>query len=161
MIHRRLALLTVLALAAGPAQPQEGSYRQYEQQLEQASQGLEAEREQTIRKNLALSEAEAERFWPLYRDYRRAMGKVTRGAIKWITDYADAYNSGEVPDAKARDLIRQYLDMLSSEYKIRNRYAPRFLEILPPQKVMRLLQLENRIDLMVRSAAAEQIPLVE
>ena len=54
----------------------QGSYEQHKDQIELTRWSIQSERKAAVADNLQLSEQESKAFWPLYDDYRTAMGKV-------------------------------------------------------------------------------------
>jgi hypothetical protein len=117
--------------------------------------------ETLVRNNMSLTATEAEKFWPVYRDYRRAMSKNTKRGLQWITDYADAYNTGGVDTETMRKLLSDFFEFEKRTTEVRSRFVSRFADVLPAPKVLRFYQVDHRIDLWVRSNLAEQIPLSE
>jgi hypothetical protein len=161
VIIRTIAASTLAALIA--CSPQASAQRSSDimAQLSGSAEEVEDTRETLVRKNMGLTATEADAFWPVYRDYRRAMGKNTKRAVKWITDYADAYNTGGVDAETMRNLLDDYFGYQKRVADVRSRFVSRFSEALPAPKVLRFYQVEHRIDLWVQSNLAEQIPLAE
>ncbi len=119
---------------------------------------INADKKLLIAVNMGLTEAEAEKFWPLYEDYQEALGAVAVRYVKLIDDYAASYP--EVPDEKAGSLLNDLLAIDADMLDVRRAYLPRFREILPDTKVARYYQLENKIQAVVRFDAAAHIPLM-
>ena len=55
----------------------------------------EAQRQATMAANLELTEAEATKFWPLYREYRNDMAKINDKFVALIKDYARELRSDD------------------------------------------------------------------
>jgi hypothetical protein len=130
-------------------------------ELEAYAIGIEAEREQAIRDNLNLTDAQGDIFWPLYQEYRVAIGNVTDREIRIITDYVELHRSGNISDEEAKILLEAALDTDAEDHQIRQEYMTRFLDRLPAKTVVRFYQLENRLDVLARSAVMREIPLME
>ena len=76
-----------------------------------------------------------------------------------IVDYADHID--KMTQAKARQLLDDSISVEKERLKVKRKYIRRFRGILPDTKVVRLMQIENRIDAMVELKIAEGIPLME
>jgi len=108
--------------------------------------------------NLSLTETEGAAFWPLYREYRGEMAKVGDRLQKLIQDYAKTYESATAEQAKA--MVDEMMSIQRAELKVKESYLPRFRKVIPELKVARLLQIENKIDILIRLELADAIPLI-
>ena len=91
-------------------------------------------------------------------DYRLVALSVLIAAL---ASYADAYDTGPVPNETAKQLIDQYLAIEQDEAKMNRSYVPRLAEALPGAKVARYIQVETKIRAVVRYDLAARIPLVQ
>ena len=118
---------------------------------------VNVQRKMTIEKNMDLSELEKNPFWTLYGEYRQAMDRVHTRMEGVITDYvAHAQN---LTDDKARALIREYISTEKATVQVKEQYIGKFSSVLPPQKVIRFVQIENRLDATMDLEIARRIPL--
>jgi hypothetical protein len=153
-----LALWLILTATIVFAQ---GSHKQHKEQIELTRWSIQSERRTTVANNLQLSEQESKVFWPLYDDYRAAMGKVGERTVKLITDYADAYNKSNLSNDQAVKMVNDYLSIETEKLKVKKRYVKRFQEVLPPKKLARFFQIDNKMDAFINAAIAKEVPLVE
>jgi len=109
--------------------------------------------------NMTFTEQEKEKFWPLYREYREAMWKVGDKRLAVLVDYAD--NIDEMTDKLAKTLLDRSFDVEKEAIKVKQKYADKFRRILPQTKVVRLMQIESRMDAMVNLKIAEGVPLMQ
>jgi hypothetical protein len=109
--------------------------------------------------NLALTDAEAAQFWPVYDRYQSDLAGVNDRLLKLIEDYSANFRS--LSDEKALDLIGQYLSVEEDRAKIRRTYLPEFAKTIPGRKVARFYQIENKMDAILRYDLAAHIPVVE
>ncbi len=105
-----------------------------------------------------LTPEESQAFWPLYREYRLEMTKVGDRLLKVITTYAENYRS--LSDELAKSLLTDYLSIEKARLQVKSKYLPRFQKVLPPKKVARYYQVENKLDIIIQAELAEEIPLV-
>ena len=109
--------------------------------------------------NMSFTEAERAAFWPVYEQYRSAMENVNSRRLDMLVDYANHYD--EMTEDKAADLLRRVMLYEEQELQVRQLYLAKFGEILPPSKVVRLYQIETRMDNAIKVQLSEVIPLME
>jgi hypothetical protein len=119
---------------------------------------LKADRKVVIAEAMQFTEAESAAFWPLYREYRAEMDKLGDGLVKLVLEYADAYPN--VSEDRAERLLKNYLALEKDLVNVRAKYLKKLVKVLPKSKVLRLAQLENRFDLVLRLQMASAVPLV-
>ena len=125
--------------------------------LQQLRADIQADRQLLVTSNLELTDAEGQAFWPLYREYRAEMGKVGDRLQKLIQDYAKVFES--VTPEKATSMVNEMMAIQRDDLKVRELYLPKFRKVLPEVKVARFLQIENKIDAIVKLELAGAIPL--
>jgi uncharacterized membrane-anchored protein YhcB (DUF1043 family) len=108
---------------------------------------------------LELTESEAKAFWPVYNAYQSDMVSHYDRVLKLLDTYAKTYQS--MTDEQATTLVKQYLAIERDHVAILTSYQPRFSRVLPPRKVARLYQIENKARALVNYELARGIPLVK
>ena len=108
---------------------------------------------------LELTEGEAKAFWPVYNAYQSDMVSHYDRLLKLIDNYSKAYNA--MTDEDATKLVKDFLALETNHAKVLNAYAPRFSKVLPPKKVARLYQIENKMRALVNYELAQQIPFIK
>ena len=146
-------ILLVAALVVTPA------FAQDDMQI--LREKIKADKKLVVAVNMGLTESEAKGFWPLYEAYQKDLHKVNERLGKLILDYADAYNKGMVPDATAKKLLKEALNIEEAELKLKRAYVPKLEKALPEWKVARYLQIETKIRAIVKYELAAEVPLVE
>ena len=109
--------------------------------------------------NMSFTQKEKEKFWPVYREYRETMGKVGDKRVAVIVEYAEYMNS--MSQARAKQLLDRSFAVQKESIKVKERYVRKFRKFLPDTKVVRLMQVENRMDSMIDLKLAEGIPLMD
>ena len=120
-----------------------------------------ADKRDIVAKNMDLTDKEAKTFWPIYEAYQTDLHKINERLVKLINDYALAYNKGALLDRTAKKLIDEAIDIELAEVKLKQRYMPKLSGALPLVKVLRYLQIENKIRAIVRYELAYAIPLAD
>ncbi len=145
-------LLVFLAVGAVQAQTAED-------EIELTRSVIQTERKAIVSENMSLTEEEASKFWPIFNSYQNEMRKVNDRLVTVIKKYADGYNNNSIDEPTARVLIKDYLAVEKNKLKVKEKYLTRFNEVLPPVKVVRFYQVENKLDTVVNAGLAQEIPL--
>lgn len=131
------------------------------EQVEAARELIREGARQIIDEELWLTAEEAEDFWPLYDEYRGRVIEVEDQYVELVREYLTRYYESTLDDDDADDFLDRYFEIESDVLKIRKRYVRRFQRIIPATKVMRLYQLENKIQAEIDAALALAIPLAD
>ena len=120
---------------------------------------LRADKRLVVAEALELTEKEAQAFWPVYNAYQSDMIAHYDRIFKLLDIYAGSYKS--MTDAVATQLLGEFLSVQTSYLNIITSYVPRFQKVLPPRKVARLYQVENKIRALVDYQLAQDVPLIK
>lgn len=131
------------------------------QRVAEARALMQAGRDEVIELEMGLTEAEGERFWPLYRTYRADVMVVRDRFAVMIGGYLRAYEAGEITDDYADALLNDWLKYKEDLLKVQKQYVRKFGKVLPTLKVVRFYQLENKMDAEIDAELAVFIPLME
>ena len=151
IITRTLALLMFVMPLTLFAQTSE------EDQL--TKEAVKANKKLIVARNMKLSEQEKKNFWPVYETYQEALRKIDEKAVKIIEDYAKHYES--LSADKASSLLKQYHAVEEERLKLQRSYVKKFEKVIPPQKVVRYYQIENKLDAIIEYELVEIIPLAK
>jgi hypothetical protein len=122
---------------------------------------LKADKKLVVASNMALTEAEAKTFWPVYEEYQKDLQVLSDRMVKAIEAYADGYVANTLTDEAATKLTEEAIAIEDAEAKMRKSYVGKLAKVLPGKKAARYLQIESKIRAVVRYALAAEIPLVE
>jgi len=121
---------------------------------------IKADKKLLVASNMELTESEAKGFWPIYEQYQQDLQKINRRMAKLIESYADDYRNKSLTDEKAKKLIDEGTAIDKAEADLKSSYAPKLGKVLPVIKVVRYLQIENKIRALVKYDIASGVPLV-
>jgi len=157
----RIVLLILVAAVATPAIAQDKGMSNTDMEI--LRQKIKADKKLLVAANMGLSEVEAKAFWPIYDAYQKDLQQINERIGKMIGAYADAYNKGKgsIPDATAKKLLDEALGIEEAEVVLKRSYIPKLNVALPPAKVARYIQIENKIRAVVRFDLAANVPLVQ
>jgi hypothetical protein len=122
---------------------------------------IKADKKLIVAANMDLTESEAKGFWPIYEQYQNDLMAINQRIINLIKSYAADYRANTLSDEKAKKLIDEFLAIEKSEAELKATYVPRLSKVLPPKKVMRYVQVENKIRAIVKYDLAAQVPLAQ
>jgi hypothetical protein len=162
MVKIRLILAVSLILSLSTAllraeQPDSGTAT--EATLEVLLSTIRANRKALVAVNLGLTDGEATKFWPVYDRYQQEITAIGDRMVALIQDYTA--NFRDLPHDKATKLVEDYLAVEADRVRVRRAYVDEFTKILPGRKIVRLYQIENKIDAVLRYDLAATIPVVE
>lgn len=153
-----LGLTGEVALAQQPAPPAPDPTKAEALEEIQFTRGeLAIARQALVTQAMDLTPEEMQGFWPLYRDYRREAIRVGDRIVALLAAYADQYDS--LTDPAADKLLAEFVGIEKARANLKATYLPKFKKVLPAKKVARFYQLENKLDLLILSEMADQIPL--
>ncbi len=122
---------------------------------------VKADKKVLVAINMGLTESEANGFWPIYNQYQKELGGINRRIRSLLESYAGDYNNRSLTNAKAQKLIDEFVSIEQAEAKLKGSYVPKLNMVLPAKKVMRYLQVENKIRAIVKYDLAGGVPLVK
>jgi len=121
---------------------------------------VKADKKLLVAANMQLTESEAKGFWPVYEEYQKDLTGINQRIVKLIESYAVDYQSNTLTDEKAKKLTDELVAIGEAEAKLQKASVPKLSKVLPPKKVARYLQIENKIRALVKFDLAKGVPLV-
>lgn len=91
--------------------------------------------------SLELTPDEAQRFWPVYNQFEKERWEIQKQRKDMEEKVQDAEAS--MPEAKIKQLTRDFADNMKREADMLAGYNEKFLEVLPAHKVLKLYKSEN------------------
>ncbi len=134
-------------------------WAQQDKQIELNRLALQRQRNELVNQFMNLNLNEVVAFLPVYEAYRTEMGKIGDRTQKLIIDYAK--NQDNLSDQKALAMLDESLKIKEAELELRRKYVEEFKKVIPPKKVVRFFQVDNKFDAIVNYNLAGSIPLVE
>jgi hypothetical protein len=151
-----LPLTTARAAQDAAAQANDSAQTQADAALVRAA--INADRVDILTNFLGLTDAEGTAFWPLYKQYRDELNKVSDDQVKLVGNYLQSRDT--LSDDEAKKITEGLLNDRKKKVDIQKSYLGKFAKALPGKKVARLYQLENKVDAVIAYEAADRIPLV-
>ena len=158
-------LAATLALPAARtvrAQSQSNSSAQQssiDQDVDLLRKDVRSQKKQIIAANLQLTDAEAEKFWPVYDQYTDELVKINDAKYGAIKEYVQNYET--LSDDRAIALTKQIIAVDGQVSQLRERYVPIVNKILSGKKTALFFQLDRRLVMLIDIQLATQLPIVQ
>ncbi len=152
------AALILISLIAAPsawsqAKPADAT------DIQALREAVKADRKALVASTLALTDAEAKKFWPIYTAYQASLNLANRRIASTVEDVVEL--NRPLSDAYAKRLAIEPIIADEGEIKARRTLYNRVMKALPPKKAARYLQLESKIRAFIAYDIAVAIPLVK
>jgi hypothetical protein len=152
----RKAAFTLAACAALGAPYAAKAQSTHDEQQQLIAQ-IQTDKRAIVLKTLALDDAQVEAFTPIYDKYQVEHKKLFDRAADLLERYASSYDS--MTDDVAKKILKDWLSLQDDEVALTRRFAKQFETVLPPAKVIRFVQIENKLDTLLKLKAVGNIPL--
>ena len=130
-----------------------------DQEIDLLRKDLRSKKKQLIAANMKLTDAEAEKFWPIYDQYTADLVQINNTKYDLIKVYLQTYTT--MTDAEADNYMKRWTTMDESVVQLRQKYVPTFRKVLSAKNTLLFFQLDRRVSLMIDLQLASQIPLIE
>jgi hypothetical protein len=118
---------------------------------------VRSQKKQIIAQNMELSDAEAQKFWPVYDQYAADLSKIYDVKLALLKDYADNYST--MTGDQAESYIRKRAEVEQSIMQLRLKYMPAFCNVLSGRETALFYQIDWRLGLAV-DVQLIQVPLI-
>ena len=122
-------------------------------------QDLRNKKRQIIAENLPLSDAEAEKFWPIYQHYTNDLKLIYDEKFVLLKKYSETW--GNMSNQDALIYIRRWLELDQQAQELRSKYVPVVSQTLTGKGTATFFQLDRRLSMMIDIQIGSQIPLVQ
>lgn len=150
-------LLAVMVFAI-PVFAQTQSQAQMDQDIALMKKDIQADKATLITANMEFTADEAAAFWPVYKVYEDSLSKVGDKRIALIKDYAQNY--GSMTNEKATELIQGLFDTEAQRLQLKKDLFQNLLKVMPAKNAARMIQVENRLNMLIDLQLVSGIPLV-
>ena len=122
-------------------------------------QDLRAKKMQVIGQNMILTDAEAQKFWPIYNHYVKDLQEVNNQKYALLKQYAQMWST--MTDQDAMIYVRNWLEVDQQVQALRVKYVPAVNQVLPGKKAATFFQLDRRLNMIIDLQLFSQIPLAK
>ncbi len=129
-----------------------------EQDIELLRSDIRSTKKQIIAENMKLTDAEAEKFWPVYDAYTQETTKQGDARYALVKEYANSYVN--MTDAEADSLVQKMATLDEQTATLREQWIPKFRKMLTGKQTALFFQLDRRINLLLDLQFAANIPII-
>ena len=151
------ALALTCLLTARPAQAQGGQPTNGLDQIELTRANIQNRRQEIVQQIMELTPTESEKFWPVYRDYRNEIARVSDQRVELIEKFVN--QAATMSDEQSEKLLHQWFSLREQQIGVQKKYAGKFRKLLPGAKVVRFYQTENLLDTIVSANIQASMPV--
>lgn len=130
-----------------------------DQDIQLLRQDIRSKKKQLIAANLKLTDAQAEKFWPVYDQFTAELVKINDQKYALVKEYAE--NWGNMTDGQALSYIQRWLAVDEQVSALRSKYVPIVNKVLPGKSTATFFQIERRVQMMIDIQLSSQLPIVQ
>ena len=130
-----------------------------DEQIELVRQSAHTDRKIILMGNMNFTSDESANFWPAWNQYRAAMSANGDRTLALIKNFAENYES--MTDQKANEILTDHFSIEMQNTVVKQKFSQEINKFLPAQKVMRVIQIENKLDAAIDLQLAAEIPLAK
>ncbi len=131
------------------------AYNDAVQQLQRSN--LRNQKREIIKKAISVTSEQSRAFWPIYDKYEAEVKKINDTRLALIADYVNQQSG--LSAEKATELINRVMQVQLQRQEMKRAYVKELGTVLTAKQALRLLLLENQIDMQIEAQIAAQIPL--
>jgi len=118
-----------------------------------------ANRQALVAENMMFTEAESEKFWPLYREFQAERSALMDRRVAILTNFRDNYET--LTNEQAKSIIDEALKLEEDLFKLRRNNTRRFRKVISDKQVLRYFQIESKLDAIINFDLARVVPLAQ
>lgn len=149
------AATALLAIAAPLAVQAQSAYDDQQQLVAQ----IQADKRAVVLKAMALDDAQVAAFTPIYDAYQADRKKLMERGINLLNSYSSNYDS--MTDDAAKGLLKEWLKIKDDEDALMDKYVKKLDKELPTTKVLRFVQIENKLNTLLSLPGIQAVPLAK
>ncbi len=130
-----------------------------DQEIELMRKDVRSQKKQIIAANMNLTEAEAEKFWPIYDQYTAALTKISDTKVALVKEYLASYST--ITDQQAESYVKRWAGVDESVTQLRLKYFPLFHQVLSGKSTALFFQMDHRLGLLIDLQVTAEMPIIE
>jgi hypothetical protein len=120
---------------------------------------IQADKRAVVLSNLGLTDAEVVVFTPIYDEYQAEMKQLFTRGSNLLEKFASNYDS--MTDDAAEGLLEESFELREDRTELLQKYAKKLARKLSATKVLRFVQIEQKLTTLLDWQAAQIIPLAK
>jgi hypothetical protein len=109
---------------------------------------------------MKLTAEEADKFWPIYRQYEKDLAAVGDRKLALIQEFMRHHRAGTLTDQNSETMAAQWLQNVQDRLDLWKKYHQQIKVAVSPMRAAQFLQVENQIAIFVDLNIASEMPVV-
>jgi hypothetical protein len=114
----------------------------------------------TLNQVMELTVAEADKFWPIYRQYEKDLAAVGDRKLALIVEFLTHHKAGTLTDQNSKAMAALWLQNAQDRLDLWKKYQQQISDAVSPVRAAQFLQVENQMAIFVDLNIASEMPLV-
>jgi Spy/CpxP family protein refolding chaperone len=148
---------TTLAQQAQPTTVSTTTPTTIDEVLREIRADIQGDRADIMSKNMTLTSEQAAKFWPVFADYQKEQNVIMDDQMRAMQTYLE--KSESLSDADALALLNGHLDRDARMVALRQKWLPKFQEVLGAKLAVRAMQIDRRLSLVQQIQFTSRLPL--
>ncbi len=124
-----------------------------DQDIQLLKSSLRSQKKQIVAANMDLTDAEAEKFWPVYDRYAADLAKIYDTKIALFQEYLETNQT--MSGDQAESYLRRRAAVEEDVMQVRLKYLPEFRKVLTGRETALFYQIDWRLDLIINLQLAQ------
>jgi len=120
---------------------------------------IQSDKRAVVLQAMGMTDDEVKAFTPIYDQFQKERKTQFQQADDLISKYASNYDT--MTDDAAKGILKDFFKLKDERQALLKAYAKKFGKVLPATKVLRWVQIENKLDTLLDVQAARIIPLTK
>lgn len=128
--------------------------------LEMMRSDVNATKIATLNRVMKLTGPEAEKFWPVYRQYEKELAAVGDRKLALIREFAGHHVNGTLNDKNSKAIAEKWLANVQDRLDLWKKYHKKISKAVSPIRAAQFLQVEHQMALFVDLNIASEMPVI-
>jgi hypothetical protein len=120
---------------------------------------IQTDKRAVVLKSMELDDAQVAAFIPVYDAYQKDRKVLAEGTVNLLNSYAANYDS--MTDEAAGKLLKDWMKLEADRVDLMKNYVKKLGKVLPETKVLRFVQIENKLNTVLSLPAVRAVPLAQ
>ena len=120
---------------------------------------IEANELNVVSEVLQLDDAEAQKFWPVFKEYDAELDSLDSTRYQLINDYVKNYT--QMTDEKANELVTKSFELEGKRNDLNRKYYEKMKAATSAITAARFFQVENQIETLEKLQVQSMLPVME
>ena len=120
---------------------------------------IEANELTVVSEVLQLDDAEAQKFWPVFKEYDAELDGLDSTQYQLVQDYVKNYT--QLTDEKANELVMKSFELEGKRIDLKRKYYEKMKAATSALTAARFFQVENQIETLERLQVQSMLPVIE